>query len=125
MKFVSCAAARNILVSGALICLSGTASLATETGKSFEEIMGSIASVGSISNGDGHRWKFRNKSDGSWEVEGVRRETARVTSAGPDAISIDGFPDNWGANGRFLFSEKEGKCRLKSDHSGHRLKWKC
>ena len=87
--------------------------------------MESVAAAGSISNGDGHRWKFQKANDGSWEVEGARRETARVTNAGADAIMIEGFPSNWGANGRFNFSVKPEKCKLKSDHSGHRLKWKC
>ena len=98
---------------------------AAESGKSFDEIMASLSQQGSLSNGDGHRWQFRQKSDGTWEVEGARSETARVSSAGPDAIKIDGFPSNWNANGRFEFSVDDGKCRLKSDHSNHRMKWKC
>jgi hypothetical protein len=101
------------------------APIANETGKSFNEIMESVAAEGSISNGDGHYWKFVRDSGGAWKVEGARHEVARVIDAGPDAIKIDGFPSNWNANGRFLFSIKKGKCQLKSDHSRHRLKWKC
>jgi len=113
---------------GAIVVLvvSGALTGATaNSGKSFEEIMESVSAAGLLSNGDGHRWKFRRNSSGSWEVEGARSEVARVTDAGVDLIKIDGFPANWGANGKFEFSKEGDKCRLKSDHSNHRLKWKC
>ena len=108
-----------------LIPLVVAGSVSAQTGKSFEQIMQSVSAAGTLPNGDGHRWTFRSGGDGVWKVEGARGNVARVTDAGPDAIGIDGFPDNWGANGRFLYSEEGGKCRLKSDHSGHKLKWKC
>ena len=91
---------------------------------SFEEIMASISQQGPLPNGDGHEWRFRRSGDG-WEVEGARRNSARVTASGEDEIRIDGFPGHWGANGRYRFSMEGGTCRLKSDHSNHRLKWKC
>ena len=121
---------RRSAFAGLALCLalvppviSGSAE--AQTGKSFDEIMQSVSAAGTLPNGDGHRWTFRSSGSGGWEVEGARGKVAQVTDAGPDAVGVDGFPQDWGANGRFLYSEEDGKCRLKSDHSGHRLKWKC
>ncbi len=51
--------------------------------------------------------------------------TANVTSAGENKVSIEGFPGNWGANGRYDYTRADGACVLKSDHSRHALKWNC
>lgn len=106
------------------LSFGGTAT-AGDSGKTFDEIMQSISQQGALPNGDGHRWTFRQTSDGGWEVQGARGRTARVTEAGSGGIEIEGFPHNWGANGRYEFSGDRGKCRLRSKHSNHRLKWKC
>ena len=91
----------------------------------FNWIMTSIVKVGTLDNGDGHEWTFR-KSGGGWEVEGANFETASVTSAGTNKVSLDGFPDSWGANGVYAFSKKSGTCVLDSQESDtHRLEWKC
>ncbi len=92
--------------------------------ETFEWILDSVSKAGSLSNGDGHQWKFEG-NDGNWKVKGARNKSAGVTSAGENKIKIDGFPYNWGANGVFNFSRTSGKCVLKSDHSVHRLKWNC
>ncbi len=93
--------------------------------KDFKSIMTSISKVGALDNGDGHEWTFRKSGDG-WEVEGANFETAEVTSAGANKVSIDGFPDRWGANGIYVFSKKSGACVLDSQESAtHRLEWKC
>ena len=91
----------------------------------FDWLMTSISKVGALDNGDGHEWTFRKSGDG-WEVEGANFETASVTSAGENKVSIDGFPDNWGANGTYVFSKKSGMCVLDLQASDtHRLEWKC
>ena len=91
----------------------------------FNWIMTSISKAGALDNGDGHEWTFR-KSGGGWEVEGANFETASVTSAGENKVSLDGFPDGWGANGVDAFSRKSGACVLDSQESDtHRLEWKC
>lgn len=91
----------------------------------FHSIMTSISEVGALDNGDGHEWTFRKSGDG-WEVEGANFETASVTSAGENKVSIDGFPYNWNANGIYVFSKESGMCVLDSQESAtHRLEWKC
>ena len=91
----------------------------------FNWIMTSISKVGALDNGDGHEWTFRKSGDG-WEVEGARYNTASVTSAGENKVSIDGFPASWGANGVYVFTRKSGTCVLDSEESyTHRLEWKC
>jgi len=94
------------------------------TGKSFEDIMNSIAAAGYVSNNDGHEWSF-SKSGSGWKVRNRAGDDARVSSGGDDRIEIKGFPKNWGANGGYDFSVADGKCALSSDHSSHRLKWDC
>ena len=87
--------------------------------------MTSISKAGALDNGEGHEWTFR-KSGGGWEVEGAGYNTATVTSAGANKVSIDGFPAGWGANGTYVFSKKSGTCVLDSEESAtHRLEWKC
>ena len=91
----------------------------------FHSIMTPISKVGALDNGEGHEWTFR-RSGGGWEVEGADFETASVTSAGANKVSIDGFPDSWNANGVYAFSNKSGACVLDSQESAtHRLEWKC
>ena len=96
------------------------------TAEDFGWIMASIAAQGAVDNGDGHDWIFRPTDDGKWEVEGAMGNTADVTSAGENRISIDGFPDHWGANGIYAFAKTGGTCSLKSESSAtHRLQWPC
>ena len=92
----------------------------------FDWIMKSIAKAGDVDNGDGHYWSFRSAGKGKWEVEGAQGYTATVTSTGENKVSIDGFPDGWGANGTYAFTKKGGNCGLKSQDSfAHHLKWQC
>ncbi len=91
----------------------------------FEWIMESASKAGSLSNNDGHQWKFRQGSGGRWEVEGARNEVATVTPSGENEIKLSGFPNNWGANGDYEFSRSDGECVLNSDHSQHKMKWSC
>ena len=98
----------------------------TVSAQEFDWIMKSISKLDSISNGDGHDWKFKSTGGGKWEVEAPTFDTAAVTSAGKNKISIDGFPMNWGADGIYVFTKKSGKCNLKSEESfSHELVWKC
>ena len=91
----------------------------------FNWIMSSISKLASVDNGDGHDWSFKKTSSG-WVVEGANYETAQVTSAGENKVSIDGFPANWGANGTYAFTKKADRCNLKSQDSfTHELDWKC
>lgn len=105
--------------------IAPVAAVALSNDSTFQEIMSSIAEEGSISNGDGHQWRFAERSGGEWEVKGARGKRASVSDAGQGKIEIDGFPSNWGANGVFLFSVSDGECQLESDHSRHRLEWDC
>ena len=92
----------------------------------FGWIMGSISARGSVDNGDGHDWTFQQSGNGKWEVEGAMGNTAAVTSAGENKVSIDGFPGQWGANGTYAFTRNAGKCSLKSEVSAaHHLQWPC
>lgn len=92
----------------------------------FEAIMESISMLASVDNGDGHLWTFRKTESGEWSVEGARGETATVTSAGANRISIDGFPAEWGADGTYVFTSNAGTCSLDSQDSvTHHLQWPC
>ncbi len=91
----------------------------------FESIMDSIAKAGSLDNGQGHIWEFRKSKSGKWFIGAPRGAEGEATSAGENKVKIDDFPTNWWANGGYDFYRKDGKCKLKSDHSTHELNWKC
>lgn len=91
---------------------------------SFEEIMTSISKAGSVSNGDGHQWTFKQRQN-AWSVEGAQGRSATVTASGENQVKIDGFPGNWGANGIYKFAQDGTKCSLASTSSRHKLAWIC
>ncbi len=107
-----------------IVVSTGIALTSTASAESFDWIMASVSKAGSLANGDGHYWEFRG-GKGKWEVEAPTGDVADVTPAGANKIKLGGFPDDWGANGGFAFSRADGKCMLKSDHSGHEMEWKC
>ncbi len=109
----------------AITLLLGSLTLSSASAEEFIWIMSSISGAGSISNGDGHYWGFRNAGDGEWEVKGAYAKVATVTSAGENKVELSGFPYNWRANGEYDFSRSSGECVLDSDHSEHKLKWSC
>ena len=125
MFLSACAAAPEPEVPTGAGATAVTADAPATSGMSFNQIMSSAAAAGPMPNADGHVWSFRQDSSGAWLVDGARGNTARVTSAGADRVEISGFPGNWGADGIFVFSESDGRCILKSDHSRHRLDWEC
>ena len=93
--------------------------------ESFDWIMKSISKDGRLRNGDGHWWKFGLMENGKWGVDGAYGKSATVTSAGENKVKIDGFPSNWRADGSYIFTRSYEECVLKSDHSGHKMVWKC
>jgi hypothetical protein len=90
----------------------------------FEEIMASISKGGSLSNGDGHQWTFKQRQN-AWSVEGAQGRSATVTASGENQVKIDGFPANWNANGLYKFAQDGTKCSLASTSSRHKLAWAC
>lgn len=104
--------------------VSALAATGPASAESFSSIMESASKAGWMSNGDGHQWTFSKAGGGKWKV-GNGDMSASVTSAGENKVNIGGFPSSWGANGGYDFSQSSGKCLLKSDHSRHKLKWKC
>lgn len=111
-------------LTASIIVTAGISLASTASAENFDWIMGSVSKAGSLENGDGHYWEFRG-GKGKWEVEAPTGDVASVTASGADKVKLDGFPDDWGANGGFAFSRADGKCKLKSDHSGHEVEWKC
>ena len=112
-----------LLIIGIFLVLIST-SFSSVSAESFDWIMKSISKEGSLSNGDGHSWKFVLLKNEKWRVEGAYSKTAKVTSAGENKVNIKGFPSNWGANGDYSFTRSSGKCVLKSKFR-HKMVWKC
>ena len=64
----------------------------------------------------GERWKLTQTQKGV---------SSKVKDAGPNQISVNGFPYGWTVNGTWTFKKSDKKCRIDHKKGGMVMRWDC